>query len=489
MLGLAAVFAILACLATFAPSAQAYIYWSNYGNGFTGGGTTLGRANIDGSAATASFITGASNPAGLAVDAGHLYWSEGGTAIGRANVDGSGINEAFIPAGATAGNVVAIALDSAYIYWTDGSRWIGRANLDGSGANGQFIDMGSGTSTNGIAVSGGELYVGEAGQIARVAATGGTPSTFVQLANGSDFATSLSVVAGYLYWTDLNLGVGASIGRVPLSGNGPNASLIPGLTFPEGIASDGTYIYWTDDGTQTIGRAKLDGSQVNMTFISDPAGPAGLAVDARVDPTSTSISCTPATVAAGGVSACTAAVSDSASTELPSGTVVFSAGSGTFFPGGNSCTLTAQPSGASCTVGAEALTTGIQTIAASYQGDTTHAPSASSGRFCAGGTSVCGASSGSGSGSGTSVTGPGGEPAVCTVPRLKGKTLTQARKLLTAAHCRLGKVTAPRRKRGQRLPPLVVRSQSSPPGRSLPTGAKVNVRLVAKPKLPKRKRG
>jgi virginiamycin B lyase len=463
-----------------ASSAQAYIYWSDAGGG------TLARATGDAAAVNPSFITGASNPAGLAVDAGHLYWSENGTAIGRANLDGSGVNEGFVTG--TGGDVVAVAVDSAHIYWTDANRYVGRANLDGSSINGQFINLGPNTYPEGITVSGGFLYVGEAGQIAKVPATGGTPSPFVTLSNGSEIATSLTVVSGYLYWTDVNPGVSEAIGRVPLSGVGANASLIPLSGLPEGIASDGTYIYWTDATAKTISRAKLDGTQVNTSFITDPGGPSGLAVDTGIDPTATTVSCTPATVAAGGASACTAAVSDSASTETPSGTVVFSAGAGTFFPGGNSCTLTAHPgSSASCTVGAEATTTGTQTVTASYQGDATHAASTGAGQFCAGGTTVCGPASSPSPGSTSPSTTPTKPPVVCKVPKLKNKSLAQARKLLTAAHCRLGKVTSPRRKKGQRLPPLVVGSQSPPGGRILAAASKVSVRLMAKPKPPRRK--
>ena len=42
---------------------------------------------------------------------------------------------------------------------------------------------------------------------------------------------------------------------------------------------------------------------------------------------------------------------------------------------------------------------------------------------------------------------PGGDQ--CVVPKLKGKTLTQARQLLRRAHCKLGKVTKPARHRAQ----------------------------------------
>jgi streptogramin lyase len=62
----------------------------------------------------------------------------------------------------------------------------------------------------------------------------------------------------------------------------------------------------------------------------------------------------------------------------------------------------------------------------------------------------------------------------CLVPKLKGKTLTQAKRLLTRSHCRLGKVTQAKKHRKHKL---VVVSQKPGAGKTLPSGAKVAVRL------------
>jgi hypothetical protein len=73
-------------------------------------------------------------------------------------------------------------------------------------------------------------------------------------------------------------------------------------------------------------------------------------------------------------------------------------------------------------------------------------------------------------------------PATCTVPNLKGKTLGQARSMLSAADCALGKVTKPKARKGHKLGKLVVKSSSPPAGSSLPAGGQVNVRLAPKPR-------
>ena len=71
----------------------------------------------------------------------------------------------------------------------------------------------------------------------------------------------------------------------------------------------------------------------------------------------------------------------------------------------------------------------------------------------------------------------------CTVPKLAGKTLGQAKTALTGAHCSLGKVTKPKPRKGKGLPALVVKSSS--PAAGAATSSPVNLTLGPKPK-PKR---
>ncbi len=61
----------------------------------------------------------------------------------------------------------------------------------------------------------------------------------------------------------------------------------------------------------------------------------------------------------------------------------------------------------------------------------------------------------------------------CIVPGLKGRTLSQAKRLLSDAHCALGKTYKPKAKLGK----SIVASQSLKAGSSRPRGTKVNVKL------------
>jgi hypothetical protein len=113
-----------------------YLYWVSWRG--------IGRARLDGSEPNQEFIPG-SDGCGVALDAGHIYWSSRGNnqdTIARANLDGSEPDLDFISG--LPGHVGSIALDAGHVYWTEwheGMNYasIGRANLDGSGVNGGWI--------------------------------------------------------------------------------------------------------------------------------------------------------------------------------------------------------------------------------------------------------------------------------------------------------------------------------------------------------------
>ena len=88
--------------------------------------------------------------------------------------------------------------------------------------------------------------------------------------------SSATPPASYVYWTNSNAG---TIGRANLDGTSPNPSFITGATYPYGVAVDGSHVYWPNVGSNTIGRANLDGTSPNESFISG-AHAAAAAVDA-----------------------------------------------------------------------------------------------------------------------------------------------------------------------------------------------------------------
>ena len=278
--------AFVFCLLSLAlgARAEAYIYWTNPAT------NSIGRANLDGTDVDQSFISGAIDPRGIAVDAGHIYWVNWGdgsyvtNSIGRANVDGTGVEQKFIPWSPGHFSLGAVAVDAHNIYWGDFGT-IGRASLDGGQQLWGFItDAGV---PPGVAVDAGHVYLSYGSNygnsIGRAAISGGQADwTFII---GATDPHGVAVDANHIYWA--NSGAD-SIGRANLDGTGVDQSFITGAHGAIGIAVDANHIYWTNSGTDSIGRANLDGTGVDQSFfITGADNPQGVAVNALADPPAT----------------------------------------------------------------------------------------------------------------------------------------------------------------------------------------------------------
>jgi hypothetical protein len=131
------------------------------------------------------------------------------------------------------------------------------------------------------------------GAIGRAHVDGSAPNP--TLVTGTDGVYAVAVSGTHVYWTHSTLDGAGAIGRANLDGSDANPNFITGLHSPRGIGVEGTHIYWADFdpaapgpgdfGRGLIGRANLDGSDVNQNFIKErghgapPAHPTALAVD------------------------------------------------------------------------------------------------------------------------------------------------------------------------------------------------------------------
>src|SRR6476646_2867275 len=126
--------AVLALGLMTAKAAPALIYWGN-------ADSTIGREVLNGGSANQSFITTKTNGCGVAVTRSYIYWTAVGTigsnavvpgsaTIGRAKRNGSSVNSHFIT-GLT--NPCGIAVNGTHIYWanTIPTGGIGRAAISG----------------------------------------------------------------------------------------------------------------------------------------------------------------------------------------------------------------------------------------------------------------------------------------------------------------------------------------------------------------------
>jgi virginiamycin B lyase len=276
-------------------SAPAFVFWTNNDG-------SIGRANLDGTGVDQSFIRlDGAFPAGIAINASHVYWTNftAGT-IGRANLDGTGVDRTFISG--TGPFPSGLAVDGGHIYWTTGDTF-GRANLDGTGVEPTFIPVGTPsllnpqpevTETRGPAVDGSHIYWGDIGPapttIGRANLDGtGIEGSFIDFGIGLgpvQIPLDVAVDDGNVYWA--NLGDGAAngtIGRAGIDGTGIERSFITGVGTPVGVEVDGGHVYWTNGQTvahgTSIGRANLDGTGVEPSFI--PQTSWGLASALAVD--------------------------------------------------------------------------------------------------------------------------------------------------------------------------------------------------------------
>jgi hypothetical protein len=215
-------------------------------------------------------------------------------AIGRANLDGSAVNKRFV----TDIFACGVAVDGAHIYWGGGSNRpssIGRAELDGSAVKQRFItDVGQ---TCGVAVDGTHIYWASESSPEPQPNFEFIPSTIGRAnLNGSAVnrsfipvsqlisspalpatgACGVAVDGTHIYWANGDFG---TIGRANLDGTAVNQSFIAGAADPCGVAVDGAHVYWANHSGNSIGRANLDGSGMSQTFITGAAGPYGVAVD------------------------------------------------------------------------------------------------------------------------------------------------------------------------------------------------------------------
>jgi virginiamycin B lyase len=82
----------------------------------------------------------------------------------------------------------------------------------------------------------------------------------------------------YLFWADS----ASAIGRADLNGTGANQSFIStGGTLPYMVAASPGYLYWTNLLNGTIGRAAINGTGVSERFITGASRPVGVAVSSR----------------------------------------------------------------------------------------------------------------------------------------------------------------------------------------------------------------
>jgi hypothetical protein len=251
---------------------------------------------------------------GVALDSTHVYWADpvGGT-IGRADLNGENPDDGFIVPGPSEceeeetepGVFVPVpvpskpryvAVDAGHIYWTNTGKLegngdpaeaggtIGRADVGGTNSDPDFICGAS--NPQGIAVNATHVYWANAAKdpvkrsIARAAIGGGEIEQEFFPVNTSRTPYGVALSPTHVYFSINNeTSDFGSVRRIPLAG-GEEKFFNPGKAGIRGVATDATHVYWATQGEEAIGRADLELTSGENEFVK-PAGKLnGLATDA-----------------------------------------------------------------------------------------------------------------------------------------------------------------------------------------------------------------
>lgn len=225
----------------------------------------------------------------------YIYWANSaGTShneIGRARLNGTGVDRRFIVF-PSATLPWGVAVNGQHVYWTASALpavGIGRANLNGTGVNQSFMpskEVNGGYGATAFVVNGGYIYWTNTccGTIGRANLNGTDINpNFIAGAAASE-TVAITAAGGYLYWaneggkdSDTGSLVESSIGRAHLDGTDVNQRFIAGTHVADAVTVAGGYIYWANGNTpihDTIGRAKLNGTRINQRFMTNTIGTA-----------------------------------------------------------------------------------------------------------------------------------------------------------------------------------------------------------------------
>jgi hypothetical protein len=216
-----------------------------------------------------------------------LYYetqSSTGLAIARLSLSGARTTTQIVALGNV--GVFGIATAGPYLYWVTQSGPHDRGALMRATAAGADVRrlVGGLPAPNAIAVAGGFVYWSDQNAIGRIALDGSHVQRrflVIPQEQGGGVADGLASDGTHLYFSRCTED---AIGRIDLSRRQVTRSFIAAgpKSCPQGLAVAGGHIFWTQLGHGTIGRAGLDGRRPDGGWldIHSHQGPFQLAADA-----------------------------------------------------------------------------------------------------------------------------------------------------------------------------------------------------------------
>lgn len=256
------------------------VYWTETGSG------TIKKVGVNGG----TVLTLATGLMGsyIAVDSTSVYWIEYDSITGIGAVKKVGKNGGTVTTLASVLSVpYAIAVDSTSVYWTEYGNDIGNGAVKKVGVNGGIVTvLASGLYwPYSIAVDSTSVYWSEHGNttypgaVKKIGINSGTVTT---LASGLYKPSKIAVDSASVYW--LQDGTSSAIQKVGINGGGVT-TLASGLTGLHQIAVNSTSIYWVQysytTGTSSVNRVGINGGTVTtlVPVVLSQSHGNGMAVD------------------------------------------------------------------------------------------------------------------------------------------------------------------------------------------------------------------
>ena len=229
-----------------------------------------------------------SNSRALAVDATDVYWCNWGTRdfLNNYNLDGA-IVKLPLDGGAIStladnqNEPVAIAVDDTHVYWANGSTSGEVLKIPKDG--GDPVSLAAGMNRpRGLVIDDTHVYWIESTDadtgddaIVRVRKDGTELSPVV---SGWSWVYQIAVGSAEVYWVQE---VEGGIFKAPLDGSAAPSVLYGGVYLPEGIATDSTEVFWTENVCEpsSVRKVAVDGGEATNLAEMPGCNPSDLVVD------------------------------------------------------------------------------------------------------------------------------------------------------------------------------------------------------------------